>query len=147
MLYSRSLLLGFFVLSECLLCVRHYPSDFVWLSYVIVRTIFRSHSCPHVTYKQIKAQNNFSKVTGLLSAEPGVLLGSPNTRIQDFGYYFFNLRFIFDVDHFQSLYWICYNIASALCFGFFSHEACGMDLSSLTGDGTHTSSIRKWMKS
>ena len=30
---------------------------------------------------------------------------------------------------------------------FFSHEACGMDLSSLTRDGTHTPSIRKWMKS
>ena len=25
-----------------------------------------------------------------------------------------------------SLYWICYNIASALCFGFFGREACGI---------------------
>lgn len=58
----------------------------------------------HVTYKEIKAQNNFPKVICLLSAEPGVLLGSPNTRVQDFDYYFFNIRFIFDVDHFQRLY-------------------------------------------
>ena len=26
--------------------------------------------------------------------------------------------FLFDVDHFKSLYWICYNIAPVLCFGF-----------------------------
>ena len=25
-----------------------------------------------------------------------------------------------------SLYWICYNIASVLCFGFFGCEACGI---------------------
>ena len=30
------------------------------------------------------------------------------------------------MDHFQSLYWICYNIASGLCFGVFGHEACGI---------------------
>ena len=32
-------------------------------------------------------------------------------------FYFFFKDF-FDVDHFKSLYWICYNIASVLCFGF-----------------------------
>ena len=26
--------------------------------------------------------------------------------------------FFFDVDHFLSLYWICYNIVSVLCFAF-----------------------------
>ena len=29
-----------------------------------------------------------------------------------------------DVDHFSSLDWICYNIASVLCFCFFGYEAC-----------------------
>ena len=27
---------------------------------------------------------------------------------------------------FWSLYWICYNTASVLCFGFFGQEACGI---------------------
>ena len=34
-----------------------------------------------------------------------------------------------NVSHFlflKSLYWICYNIASVLCLGFFGHEACGI---------------------
>ena len=30
------------------------------------------------------------------------------------------------MDHFQSLYWICYNIASVLCFGVLEREACGI---------------------
>ena len=34
--------------------------------------------------------------------------------------------FLFDVDYFLSLYWICYNIPSVLCFGFFGHKACGI---------------------
>ena len=32
----------------------------------------------------------------------------------------------FDVDCFFSLYWICYNIASVLCFIYFCREACGI---------------------
>ena len=32
---------------------------------------------------------------------------------------------IFFNDHFN-LCWICYNIASVLCFGFFAWEACGI---------------------
>ena len=32
--------------------------------------------------------------------------------------------FFFNVDHFKSLYWICYHIASVLCF--FGHKACGI---------------------
>ena len=31
----------------------------------------------------------------------------------------------FGVDHFKSLYWICYNIVSASHFDFFAHEARG----------------------
>ena len=52
---------------------------------------------------------------------------------------------IFLFDHFQILYWICYNIASVLCFGFFFFFffffwLWGMwDLSSLTRNQTHTS--------
>ena len=29
------------------------------------------------------------------------------------------------MDHFQGLYWVGYNIASALCFIFFGCEPCG----------------------
>ena len=28
-----------------------------------------------------------------------------------------------DMDHFKSLYWVCYNITSVLCFGFLGREA------------------------
>ena len=31
---------------------------------------------------------------------------------------FSSFKIIFDVDHFLSLYWICYNIVSVFCFGF-----------------------------
>ena len=39
--------------------------------------------------------------------------------------YLFFKDFFFMVNHFLSLYWICYNIASALCFLGFLHEAVG----------------------
>ena len=50
------------------------------------------------------------------------------------------LRF-FWFDHFQILYWICYNIASVLCFGifFFFWPWAMWELSSLTRNQTHTS--------
>ena len=32
----------------------------------------------------------------------------------------FPFKDFFDVGHFKSLYWICYSIASVLCFGFFA---------------------------
>ena len=52
--------------------------------------------------------------------------------------------FVFDVDHFfLSLYWICYNIASVLCFWFFWPQAM-CDLSSPTRDQTHTPCIGRW---
>ena len=36
-------------------------------------------------------------------------------------------KIFFNVDHFfKSLYWICYNISSVLCFDLFGHEACGI---------------------
>ena len=38
----------------------------------------------------------------------------------------FIFKITFDVGHFLSVYWICYNIASVLCFWFFGHEACGI---------------------
>ena len=48
----------------------------------------------------------------------------------------------FDVDHFLSLYWICYNTAPVLCFGFWLR---GMwDLSSPTRDGARTPCIGRW---
>ena len=33
---------------------------------------------------------------------------------------------IFDMEHFKSLYWICYNTASISCLGFFGYKACGI---------------------
>ena len=52
--------------------------------------------------------------------------------------------FVFDVDHLQSLYWICYNTASVLCLGFFWPR--GMwDLSSPDqGSNLHTPCIGRW---
>ena len=49
--------------------------------------------------------------------------------------------FFFNMDHFQSLYWICYNIASVflLMFLFFGYQALG-GLCSLTRDWTRTQS-------
>ena len=35
-------------------------------------------------------------------------------------------KYFLDVEHFKSLYWTFCNIASALCFDFFGHEACGV---------------------
>ena len=44
---------------------------------------------------------------------------------------------------FKSLYWICYNITSVLCFGVF--WPCSMwDLSSPTRDGNHTPCFGRW---
>ena len=57
---------------------------------------------------------------------PDSLLSSafPLLALQTF-WFFFSPR-IFDMEHFKSLYWICYNIASILCFGFFGCKACGI---------------------
>ena len=35
-----------------------------------------------------------------------------------FFFFFFYFQDLFDVDHFEDLFWICSNIASVLCFGF-----------------------------
>ena len=59
---------------------------------------------------------------------------------------FFFLRvsffFFFDVDHFQSLHWICSNTASALCFGFWffaaRHAGFHPPLHPMTRDQTWT---------
>ena len=34
-------------------------------------------------------------------------------------------HFFFSVEHFKSLYWICYNTASVLCFGFLNSKYMG----------------------
>ena len=46
-------------------------------------------------------------------------------------------KVFFNMDHFQSLCWICYNITSILCFGFLDCDTCGI-LCSPTRDQTHT---------
>ena len=35
-------------------------------------------------------------------------------------------KIFFNMENFSSLFWIYYNIASALCLGFFSHKAGGI---------------------
>jgi len=41
-----------------------------------------------------------------------------------FSYNVFYFFFFFNVDHLQSLYWTCYNIASVLCFGVLAWGMC-----------------------
>ena len=36
------------------------------------------------------------------------------------------LKSVFDVDHFESPYCICYTVDSILGFGVLGHEACGL---------------------
>jgi hypothetical protein len=38
---------------------------------------------------------------------------------------FFEKKGFFNVDHFKSLYGICYNIASVLCYGFLASRHVG----------------------
>ena len=40
-------------------------------------------------------------------------------------YHFLKISLFLDVDHFSSLYWICFNIAPVSSFWFFDYEACG----------------------
>ena len=60
---------------------------------------------------------------GVLSSSPQGLpsvfwLSSLDLQIQRSLSFFFFKIFFFNVDHFWSLYWICYNIASVSCFVF-----------------------------
>ena len=48
----------------------------------------------------------------------------------------------FNVDHLQSLYWICYNIASVSCFVFFTWEV--YEILAPYRDQTCTACIEKW---
>ena len=51
-----------------------------------------------------------------------------NLIFTNFSFFFFNIYF-FDVDHFLSLYGICYNTASVLCFVFLGPQVCGISVS------------------
>ena len=46
------------------------------------------------------------------------------------------------MDHFKSVYWICYNTASVLCFSFLARDI--WDLNSLNRFWTCTSCIGRW---
>ena len=48
------------------------------------------------------------------------------SRTQGYCYHLSKFHIYALVDHFKSLYRICYSIASVLCFGFFGREACGI---------------------
>ena len=56
--------------------------------------------------------------------------------------WFFKIFFFFDADHFKSLYLICYNIVSVLCFGFLAVRH--VDLSSPTRAQTYIPCIPRW---
>ena len=58
-----------------------------------------------------------------------------------FSFVFFFKDFFYMDQFFKSLYWVCYDIASVLCFGFLAVRR--VDLSSLTKDHTHTLCIRR----
>ena len=55
----------------------------------------------------------------LLFSQSGIFLSEP-CIVGSFSLF----RFFFYVDHFKSLYWICYNIVSVLWFWCFGHKAC-----------------------
>ena len=70
--------------------------------------------------------------------------GSPTFQGHIFFFFFFlKTLLVVVVDHFKSLYWICYNIASVFIFYFFGPQ--GMwNLSSLTRDQTCTLCTGRW---
>ena len=41
-------------------------------------------------------------------------------------FFFIFLKDFFDIDHFQSLYWLCYNIVPAWCFRLLDCKTCGI---------------------
>ena len=57
-----------------------------------------------------------SIVSNSLLNIPSIASKSVPLIFQILGFWFF-LKIFFDVDHFKSLYWICYHIVSVLCFG------------------------------
>ena len=70
----------------------------------------------------------------------GGMVGGSEWRKESKGlthsFHFLRFFFFFDVDHFKSLYWICYHTVSVLCFGFWLQGT--WNLSSLTRDSTCT---------
>ena len=64
---------------------------------------------------------DFNKITNLL-----YLVESYSPKKKLLNNFFFNLKIFFYVNHFLSLHWICYDIASVLCSLFFGQKACGI---------------------
>ena len=59
-----------------------------------------------------------------------ILFSFPSSPAIDIYSFFLQLfkRIFFNVDHFYSLYWLCYNTACLLCFGFLAPKQVGSQL-------------------
>ena len=97
----------------------HFTAKFGIICFYFTKTIITCWSSPHSFVTQILIEpflnfywNFYARywgypyVTCLIFFAPKDILG------------WIKKKLFFTVDHFKSLYWICYNIASVLCFGF-----------------------------
>ena len=64
------------------------------------------------------------------------------SNASNFFFFFSRFFFFFDVDPFQSLHWICYNIASVLCLGPLAVRQVGYQLPD-QGSNPHPPHIRR----
>ena len=86
-------------------------SDWITITATIVRKIFYPINCSSTLREYISGRENLEVEFCLPYQHCGL-----NNLFKVFFFFFY-------VDHFQSYYWICYNIASALCFVLFCGEA------------------------
>ena len=114
--------------------IRLLPCDpalvslFFWMP-----SLFTSHSGDHSWPNKLR---KMCQVLHLGRSIPDAQV-SPKTYLT---WCVFFLFFFFDVGHFQSLYWICYSIASVLCFCFLAKTGI-WDLSSPSRNQTCTPCI------
>ena len=82
--------------------------------------------------------------SGIEPRAAAVKIPSGNPTRELLGFIFLSFFFFFfNVDHFKSLYWICYYIASVVCVLAFWPRGI-RDPSSPTRDQTHTPCIGRW---
>ena len=109
-------------------------SDLLSLSHAHVRahthTLFSFYDQMRSRVQALKAVTEHSPLC-LFSQDLNILA---NSRVPDSSKFCFCLFLMWTI--FKSLYWVCYNIASVLCFSFLTTRH--VDLNSLTRDGTCT---------
>ena len=77
----------------------------------------------------LNSRNLFSRISGFWKSKIKVSAGMRFSETSPLDLQLTALLadfFFFDLDHFKSQHWICYNIASVLGFWFFGQEACGI---------------------